>query len=385
VDIMKQDISRELFMEIDQLHTITNISENCSDLLGYEQDEMIGSNFYQYTVDFHENLLQFRGIIEIQLRGKKGNVRTFDVFVVPDAIGGAKMSLIDITKYKQIEESEKRFRMILENTDDVVYMYQILPERKFLYVNSAMERETGYSLEDFYHDPDLPFKIVHPEDLHVQLKKITGTTNFSEPFQARYMKKNGQYIWCEDRVIPFYNHKGKLEKIAGFSRDVSDRIALEKKLKELSFYDSLTSLFNRNYYEKQEEKLNTRDDRPIGIIICDLDNLKHINDSLGHTYGDKLLIQMGNLLKNSLQSETVARYGGDEFVILIENTTESNVKTIFTKIRKTIDEYNRTHVNLPIELSMGWAFSPHSIGYMKKTFKEADRMMYAEKYKKKRI
>lgn len=86
-------------------------------------------------------------------------------------------------------------------------------------------------------------------------------------------------------------------------------------MEQLVYFDSLTKLHNRNFYEKQERLLNTLYDKPIGIIICDLDNLKYINDSFGHMYGDKLLIQFGNLLKNILHSETVARYGGDEFVI----------------------------------------------------------------------
>ena len=66
--------------------------------------------------------------------------------------------------------------------------------------------------------------------------------------------------------------------------------------------------------------------------------MKHINDFLGHTYGDKLLIQMGNLLKNQLYSEIIARYGGDKFVVQIENTTEKDVKTFFSKIRRAIDK-----------------------------------------------
>lgn len=94
--------------------------------------------------------------------------------------------------------------------------------------------------------------------------------------------------------------------------------------------------------------------------------MKHINDSLGHTYGDKLLIQMGNLLKNQLYSETIARYGGDEFVVLIENTTEKDVKTFFSKIRRAIDKYNQSNPILPIELSIRMGiFTPFDWTYVK--------------------
>ncbi|MED3764697.1 sensor domain-containing diguanylate cyclase [Ureibacillus terrenus] len=292
------------------------------------------------------------------------------------------MGLQDLNIISQT--SIRKFRTILENSNDVVYMYQLKPERKYLYINSAIEREIGYAREEFYKDPQLPFKIVHPDDFQVQIRKITGTSGYNKPFQARFVHKNGYYIWCEDRVIPFYDENGELEKIEGFSRDITEVKALEKKLEELSYYDSLTKLFNRNYYEKIEEKLNTAEDRPIGIIVCDLDNLKIVNDSLGHTCGDQLLIVLGNLLKNLLGGETIVRYGGDEFVILIKNTKENDVKAIYHQIRKEIENYNKHYPHLPIELSMGWSFSPTSIGVMKETFKAADQMMYNEKFNKKR-
>lgn len=89
-----------------------------------------------------------------------------------------------------------------------------------------------------------------------------------------------------------------------------------------------------------------------------------MNDSLGHTYGDKLLIQMGNLLKNQLYSETIARYGGDEFVVLIENTTEKDVKTIFQKYGAQLISITKAILFCRLNYQLGWAFSPHSIGLM---------------------
>jgi len=383
VGLMYQDKSRELFIELDDQYNIIDISNNCYSILAFKKHEMIGSNFIQFTVNFHQNLLHTKRILEIQLQGGKGYIQTFDAFVFPNAIGGVSMSLFDITKYKQIEESENLFRMMLENANDIVYMYQIFPERKFIYINRAMERETGFPLSDFYNDPDLPLKNIHPEDLDVLHAKITGDADYKKPFQARFKNKDNQYLWLEEQVSPIFNENGLLEKIIVFCRNISERKAMEERLKKLCYYDSLTNLFNRNYYEKLVERFNTMDDRSIGIIVCDLDNLKFINDSLGHTYGDKLLVQMGNLLKNSLHLETVIRLGGDEFVIVIENTTECHVKSIFSKIRKAIDKYNQHHSELPIESSMGWSFSPHSKGRMKKIFKAADQMMYKEKNKKK--
>lgn len=292
------------------------------------------------------------------------------------------ISLIDITKYKKIVESEKGLRKCLKT--HMIYMYELIPEKKFVYINHAVEELHGISVEENYEDAMFPFKIVHPDDLPVQYKKINGASNFEKSLEMRMKDKNGDYIWCEDYVIPFYNKDGELEAISGFVRNIQNRKEMEKKLEELSFYDSLTMLHNRNYYNMQEKKLNESYNSSVGIIICDLDNLKVINDSLGHTYGDKLLINFGNLLKNEFNTNTViTRFGGDEFVILIENTSEDIVKKKYFELQHSIKEFNKVNQSMGIEVSIGWAFSKISIGVMNKVFKMADEMMYEIKFSKK--
>ena len=384
VDAGFQDICRELLIEIDKTGMISNISSNCYTILGYEQNEMIGSNLINYVDDSEKIDVKCAQNYELSLKSKEGTIRFFDALVSPYNSDGAKISLIDISKYKKIEESEKRFKTMLENTHDVVYLYEILPEKKFVYINHALE-EFGITVEEAYEDAMFPFKIVHPDDLPVQYKKINGASNFEKPMQMRMRDKNGEYIWCEDFVIPFYNKEGQLEAISGFSRNIQERKELEKQLEELSFYDSLTRLFSRNYYHRQEKRLNELYDSSIGFIICDLDNLKIINDSLGHTYGDRLLIDFGNLLKREMNTDSViARYGGDEFVILMENTSEDIVKNTYLGLQQSIEEFNKRNQTMPIQVSIGWAYSPTSLGIVEKVFKIADDMMYENKFNKRR-
>lgn len=387
VDTGFQDITRELLIDIDKTGTILNISSNCYIILGYEQSEMIGSNLMNYVCD-DLGKIDFKcpDPFELSLKSKGGAIRFYDVLISPNRSDGVKISLIDISKYKIIEESEKRFRTMLENTHDVVYLYEILPEKKFVYINHATEELTGITVEEKYKDAMLPFKIVHPDDLHVQYKKINGASNFEKPFQMRMKDEiSGKFIWCEDYVVPFYNDDGELKAISGFSRNIQERKELEKKLEELSYYDSLTGLFSRNYYHKQEKRLNELYDRSIGVIICDLDNLKIINDSLGHTYGDRLLIDFGNLLKREMNMDAViARYGGDEFVILIENTSEGAVNSTYLGLQQSVEECNKRNHTMPIQVSIGWAYSPTSLGVVEKVFKIADDMMYENKFNKRK-
>ncbi len=388
MDAEFQHICRELLIEIDATGNIIDISSNCYNILGYKRSEMIGSNLNNYAdADIGEIDIKHSNNFELTLKNKEGTIGYYDVLIYLNNSGGAEISLIDISKYKAIEESEKRFRNLLEHSKDIVYMYEIQAEKsRFVYINNTVEELLGITVEEFYKSPNIPYEIVHPDDYEIHVKKADGTADYSKSIQSRMKVKNGGYIWFEDNLYPVYNSEGQLIAIEGFCRNIQDRKELETKLEELSFYDSLTSLFSSNYYHKQEKRLNEVDDSSIGVIICDLDNLKKINDSLGHTYGDRLLINFGNLLKREFDMDTVnARFGGDEFVILIENTSEDSVKNTYLGLQQSIEQFNKSNQTMPIHVSIGWAYSKTSLGVMGKVFNIADNMMYKNKLSKKQF
>lgn len=384
MDTELKHVSRELLIEIDANKIIIDISSNCYNILGYEQNEIIGSNLNNYTDDDIGRIdINNSNNFELTLKNKDGEIAGFyDALIYPNNSSGADISLIDISKYKKIEE-ENMFEDILRNSKDIIYRYEILPERKFTYINHAVEEQLGVTEDKNYNEPITPFHLTHPEDYEIQVKKINGTLDYSKPTEIRLRNKDGKYIWFEDFVTPYYNEKKELVATYGFCRNIQDRKELEERLEELSFYDSLTTLFSSNYYHKQEKKLNEVDDRSIGVIICDLDNLKKINDSLGHTYGDRLLINFGNLLRGEIDKDTVARFGGDEFVILVENTSEENVKNTYFRLQKSIEKFNESNATMPIEVSIGWSYSTTSLGVMEEVFNTADNMMYKNKLSKK--
>jgi two-component system sporulation sensor kinase C len=103
---------------------------------------------------------------------------------------------------KNLKESEARFRMLADNAVDIISRYQVYPEHKLVYTSPSVERITGYSQEEFYSDPFLGHKIIHPEDLHI-LQNMNNTPNGSFkkntplPFEARWIRKDGRIIWIE--------------------------------------------------------------------------------------------------------------------------------------------------------------------------------------------
>ncbi len=141
----------------------------------------------------------------------------------------------DITARKQAEdalrESEARYKRLVENTYDLIYRYELTPERGFTYVSPAATEITGYTPEEHYADPDLGFKLVHPEDQPL-LEKITyRSPEFQKPLILRWIKKDGSIIWTEQRNIPIYNDAGQLIALEGIARDITERKRAEEKLR----------------------------------------------------------------------------------------------------------------------------------------------------------
>jgi len=371
------NISKELLIKVDLAGVVTDISSNCNNILGYEKAQMLGSKIDHYVVeDFEHLLIDGLNNLELVARNIAGIDKIYDATIYSDKEVGLKISLIDINRYKEIEMWEKNFRTILENSKDMVYLYEIIPEQKFIYINHTIQEMIGMP-----ESPSMtPFEIAHPDDLHIQYEKINPLTNFDKPMQMRMRNTEGKYIWFEDNVIPFYNSEGDLQAISGVCRNIQDRKELELKLEELGLRDTLTELFNSNYYHMQERRLNDVDDNSIGLIMCDLDDLKIINDSFGHAFGDKSLINFAQILKEYFSEEIViARIGGDEFIVLLENVTKDEIIDKYSGLQQSMKDINKCNEMLPMKASIGWAYSPTSLGIMDTVFKKADIMMYKNK------
>ncbi|MDZ7760636.1 MAG: diguanylate cyclase [Desulfovermiculus sp.] len=163
-------------------------------------------------------------------------------------------------------------------------------------------------------------------------------------------------------------------------RDITERKKAEEELRHMSFHDSLTGLYNRNFFEESMTRLQDGRYMPLGILTCDLDGLKFINDTLGHQSGDELLIQTAELLRNSFRSsDVIARIGGDEFAVLVPETDQKILEMLSQRLRSSVQEYNNHNPRLPLSLSIGFAVSNHSPINLQSLFREADDRMYRDK------
>lgn len=186
-------------------------------------------------------------------------------------------------------------------------------------------------------------------------------------------------------LILFYRSSYRQDlEIKSSNKDLLHEIILrnktEERVKYLTFHDYLTGLYNRVYFEEEMHRLSTGRYDPVSIIICDLDGLKFINDTMGHEAGDALLVEAASIIKNSFrESDVVARVGGDEFAVLLPNSDEKTVKCACDRLRSSILSYNETNQTLPLSISLGFATRLDVSLTMDELFKEADNNMYREK------
>ncbi|SCZ02941.1 sensor domain-containing diguanylate cyclase [Alkaliphilus peptidifermentans] len=201
-------------------------------------------------------------------------------------------SMFDVTKYILRQEKLNRVLQIFEKSDDIIYSFDLKPEPNYIYLSPAIEKCLGYSLDENKKNPFLACDVVHPDYYDVQVSKIRGEIDIdsNQSFITRYKHKtSGEYIWFEDQCIPIYDEYGELRRIDGICRNIHERKQLEEKLWYLSYHDTLTGLYNRTYFEERIKELDEGRDVQAGIVICDLDNLKYINDKLGHYEGDQII------------------------------------------------------------------------------------------------
>lgn len=159
-------------------------------------------------------------------------------------------------------------------------------------------------------------------------------------------------------------------------RDASDRHDYEKALREASFRDGLTGLYNRAFLDEELQRLEAGRRRPIAILVADLDGLKTVNDSEGHEAGDNLIRRTADALHGALRVEDiVARSGGDEFVAILPGASEDDAAVVIERVRAAC---NTPESGAPIDISLGIAVG-HPGELLRDILREADAAMYREK------
>lgn len=290
-------------------------------------------------------------------------------------------TFIDITAQKQadeaLRESEHRYRDILESMEEGFYEVDL--RGKIIACNKAATKFLGYEENELvgisYGSLCKDFASVYRE-FNQAFK--AGEPKFSVIMEM--IRKDGSTAIVDLSVTLTRDKQGKIAGFRGLGRDMTERINFEQQLKHLGLHDQLTGLYNRRYFENELQRIDGSREHPVTIISADLDGLKLINDTLGHSEGDHYLQAGAELLKSALRaSDILARVGGDEFALILPRTTQEAGEELVARIHRQVEEYNRGRAGLPLSISIGLAVSESSEHLLEEAYKKADAVMYTDK------
>ena len=279
----------------------------------------------------------------------------------------------DLTKEKQKEEqlrlNEKKYRLLFEGSLDGVYETTI--DGRYIDVNSSLVKMLGYDNKKDLMSIDIPTQLYFSKNDRPKPKERNRT------FETILKKKDGSVINVEISSRVIYKDK-KPAFYNGIVRDITGRKKAEADLKFLSFHDKLTGLYNRAYFEEESKRLDSKRQLPLSLIMADINGLKIINDAFGHKEGDLLIYRAADILKKCFREEDViARWGGDEFIILLPKTTKNDACSITKRVEQECSKTEKRKI--PISISMGCSTKTNISEKIEDIIIEAEEQMYERK------
>ncbi len=274
---------------------------------------------------------------------------------------------------------ENRYRNIFHNINDMVFMIEILPGEpgakpgfKISEVNDKLSRKLGFSPEELKgFSPGKLIKGEQVDELFIRIgdqKEALFTTEL-------YTDDEGTMpVEISAREVRIHDKK----QILCSARDVTEKKKKEEKINYLLIHDDLTGLYNRKFFEEELKRLNTGRQLPLCVFIIDINGMKLVNDSYGHNTGDELLIKTADLLQDIFREEDIlARWGGDEFSVLLPQTTEEEAEKILDRIKIACQQTEND--KLPVSLGAGYAVKKDESADIFDIIHEADSRMYQDK------
>jgi diguanylate cyclase (GGDEF)-like protein/PAS domain S-box-containing protein len=191
---------------------------------------------------------------------------------------------------------------------------------------------------------------------------------------------HGEVRWFSCVKVPLGLIENKQTHILEIIDDITERKEIQDRLRWASFHDGLTQIYNRSYFQEEMARLSSGRFDTVGIIICDVDGMKLINDTLGHATGDEVLKITARILRQTFRKEdVVARIGGDEFAVLLPNVTYLLLEERRKQIQEFLDQENQEREDFPLFLSIGIALRNSPEMTMEELFHRADENMYDQK------
>ncbi len=393
----------DVIMVVNRTGTIEYVSPAFERLLGYRPNDAVGSTAMDLAhpddvdaarraIGTVQDATGAAARMEVRIREQSGAWRWFDASVMnlvsDPGVAGVVVNLRDISErmraQDELREAEQRFRGAFE--DAPIGMALTDRDGRLFRVNRALADMLGYQPHELrgMNVTD----ITHAEDREASRRQLSGLVEGDAPgfqIEKRYVHKDGHALWVSISVSVVRDADGEPAYTIGQIEDITERKATAERLAHAAIHDPLTGLPNRVLFVDRLARALVRarrHDHKVGVIFLDLDRFKVVNDSLGHATGDQLLKAISERLLAALRPEdTVARFGGDEFVVLCEDVPdEATVRHVAQRIEATISSPTViSRREIFVTASIGVVVSGPSAASPETLLRDADAAMYGAK------
>ncbi len=380
---------------VDRDGTVRQVNRPAQQLTGLPEQDLVGRHCHEL---FHSTALgraqcpacaaiaageTVRGL-ELE-RAEDG--RWVEVSLSPITGGGECRGLVQvvrpITARKQAEFEMRRLSRAIAQSEDLVLITD--PAGVIEYVNPAFERITGYRREEVVgRRPNVLRSGSHKQSFYARLwDTILSGIAFRDVFVNR--RRDGSLFYEEKTITPLRDEQGRIASFVSTGKDISDRMEAQEKLRYMAHHDPLTGLPNRTLLrDRLQHSLagSGRRSGQLAVLFMDLDRFKTINDSLGHSVGDVFLKAAAKRLGGVVRAgDTLARHGGDEFVIVMEPLARpADAAAMAEKVLQVMSEpFDLGGYEVFVTASLGIAVSPEDGASFDDLLKHADAAMYRAK------
>jgi diguanylate cyclase (GGDEF)-like protein/PAS domain S-box-containing protein len=285
-----------------------------------------------------------------------------------------------------VRESEERYALAAQAANDGLWDWDVA--KGTMYFSSRWKEMFGFDEGFISASPDEWLGRVHPEDRSGLLNALAGLKcgeRGSVLNEHRVRARDGAYLWVLCRGLAVPGLGAPATRVVGSLTDITERRSLEERLRRQALYDSLTGLANRVLFLDRLSHAIATAKRQGGssytVLWLDLDNFKNLNDTLGHLYGDKLLVQVAERIRARVrETDTAARFGGDEFVLLLQDAGAEAVESVVRRLSQCLNEpYDLDGEAVVVTASIGVAMSTGDYERPEEILRDADIAMYRAK------
>lgn len=287
----------------------------------------------------------------------------------------------------ELKASEQKYRSLVENLRHEYFFYRQDRSGLLTYVSPSVSNILGYSVEEFIVN-HRDFLTDNPINLNIDKNTDLCLKGMPQPpYEVEVYDSNGYIHWLEVMDTPVLDENGQCIGVDGIAHDITERKETHELLTSLSYYDELTGLANRRLFtDRLQQAINLahRNKASITLFYLDLDKFKSINDTLGHTAGDEVLKEAATrILSVVRESDTAARMGGDEFVLLLPGTDGQAALSVVEKLIKALQQpYYLEDQMLTVGTSIGISVYPDNGTDSDSLINHADTAMYHAKKEK---